>query len=285
MRTNRVRADTTVVPANVAYPTDSGLLAKAIRRIATTSKRIQAAGGAVRTQVRDRFGVSATRRRGRLVRAVNDLHKLLAATHQIVTQTRQRVSGQTPAGASRRVSLHDGDARPIAKGRLGRPVEFGYKAQVTDNDDGVVLDDTVDMGNPPDAPQLAPAVTRVTTRTGRTPTTVTADRGYGEKSVEDALHDLGVRTVVIPRKGKPSQARRAVEHRPAFRQTIKWRTGCRRPNQHPQTRLRLGPNPHRQHRGSPDLGRARHPGPQPDQDQQPRRVIDTAEATFIHQTG
>jgi transposase, IS5 family len=35
-----------------------------------------------------------------------------------------------------------------------------------------------------------------------------------------------VRTVVIPRKGKPSQARRAEEHRPAFRRTIKWRTGC-----------------------------------------------------------
>ena len=34
LRTNRVRADTTVVPANVAYPTDSGLLAKAVRRIA-----------------------------------------------------------------------------------------------------------------------------------------------------------------------------------------------------------------------------------------------------------
>ena len=257
LRTNRVRADTTAVPANLAYPTDSGLLAKAIRRIATTSKRIQAAGGAVRTQVRDRSraagkrahavaaklrsrsalgrdeataavlkstgelaglaqtavrdaqrllvnakravrraevkaaalrargeqDAAAGRRRSRLVRAVNDLHKLLAATHQIVTQTRQRVSGQTPAGASRRVSLHDGDARPIAKGRLGRPVEFGYKAQVTDNDDGVVLDHTVDMGNPPDAPQLAPAVTRVTTRTGRAPTTVTADRGYGEKSV------------------------------------------------------------------------------------------------------
>ena len=33
LRTNRVRADTTVVPANVAYPTDSGLLAKAVRRI------------------------------------------------------------------------------------------------------------------------------------------------------------------------------------------------------------------------------------------------------------
>ena len=54
LRTNRVRADTTVVPANVAYPTDSGLLAKAVRRIAATSRRIQAAGGAVRTRVRER---------------------------------------------------------------------------------------------------------------------------------------------------------------------------------------------------------------------------------------
>jgi IS5 family transposase len=41
------------------------------------------------------------------------------------------------------VSLHEPDARPIAKGRLGRPVEFGYKAQVVDNDDGIVLDHTV----------------------------------------------------------------------------------------------------------------------------------------------
>ena len=31
LRTARLRADTTVVPANVAYPTDSGLLARAIR--------------------------------------------------------------------------------------------------------------------------------------------------------------------------------------------------------------------------------------------------------------
>ena len=300
LRTNRVRVDTTVIAANVAYPTDSGLLAKAVRRIATTSKRIQAAGGAVRTQVRDRSraagqrahavaaklrsrsalgrdeataavlkstgeladlaqaaardaqrlldnakaavrrakakaadlasrgqrDAAAGRRRGQLVRAVNDLQQLLTVTHQIVAQTRQRVAGQTPAGATRRVSLHDGHARPIAKGRLGKPVEFGYKAQVSDNDDGIVLDHTIEVGNPPDAPQLAPAVARIATRTGRTPRTVTADRGYGEKSVDDALHDLGVRTVVIPRKGKPSQARREEEHRPAFRRTIKWRTGC-----------------------------------------------------------
>jgi len=299
LRTTRLRADTTVVPADVAYPTDSGLLAKAVRRIAATGRRIQAAGGATRTRLRDRsraagkraHGIAAKlrlrgaqgrdeaqatvrritgelavladraaadaerllanarralrraqakaealagvggsdaaagRRRGRLRRAVNDLTELLEVTRRVAAQTRQRLAGTTPDGATRRVSLHDGDARPIAKGRLGKPVEFGYKAQVVDNDDGIVVDHTLHQGNPADAAQLAPAIERVIGRTGRRPRTVTADRGYGEQSVDDALHRLGVRTVVIPRKGKPGKARQAVEHRPAFRRTVKWRTG------------------------------------------------------------
>ena len=54
LRTSRLRADTTVIPANVAYPTDSGLLARAVKRIAVTGQRIHAAGGAVRTPLRDR---------------------------------------------------------------------------------------------------------------------------------------------------------------------------------------------------------------------------------------
>src|SRR5204862_7940569 len=97
--------------------------------------------------------------------------------------------------------------------------------QVGDNDDGSVLDHTVEQGNPPDAPQLAPAVQRIAKRAGRTPRTVTADRGYGEAKVDRQLSDLGVTNVVIPRKGRPSQARRAEEHRKAFRRTVKWRTG------------------------------------------------------------
>jgi len=299
LRTNRLRADTTVIPADVAYPTDSGLLAKAVRRIAVTGRRIQAAGGATRTRLRDRsraagkraHGIAsklrlrsaqgreqaqrtvqritgqlaelaeraagdaerllgnarqalrraqakaralaetgdkdavAGRRRGRLRRAVDDLSELLEVTRPIAAQTRQRLAGITPAGATRRVSLHDGDARPIAKGQLGKPVQFGYKAQVVDNEDGVVLDHNLEQGNPADAAQLAPSLRRVIKRTGGKPRTVTADRGYGEKAVDDALHDIGVRNVVIPRKGKPGKARQAEEHRPAFRRTVKWRTG------------------------------------------------------------
>ena len=189
---------------------------RALRRAKTKAERRRERG------IHD---AAAGRRRGRLARAVNDLTELLTAACKIVAQTRERVAGITPDGATRRVSLHDADARPIAKGRLGRPVEFGHKAQVVDNIDGIVLDHTVEQGNPPDAPQLAPAVKRVKKRAGRTPRTVTADRGYGEAKVDRQLTDLGVTNVVIPRKGRPSQARRAEEHRKAFRRTIKWRTG------------------------------------------------------------
>ena len=283
LRTDKVRADTTVVEADVGYPTDSGLLAKAIGTMARTVHRVKAAGGATRTRSRDRHraagrrarsiasklrlrgeqqrdqaqaavrrvtgeladlaesamrdaaavirnGKRALRRvsgqtRGRLRRAINELDTILARTQRVVAQTRSRLAGVMPESSTRLVSLHDTDARPIRKGRLGKPVEFGYKAQVVDNADGVILDHNVEIGNPADAPQLAPAIERIALRTGHTPRAVTADRGYGEASVERDLHDLGVRSVAIPRKGKPGAARREFEHRRAFRDKVKWRTG------------------------------------------------------------
>ena len=171
-------------------------------------------------------------RKGRLHRAINDLDTLVGRTERVVAQARSRLAGVMPESASRLVSLHDVDARPIRKGRLGKPVEFGYKAQIVDNTDGVILDHTLEVGNPPDAPQLAPAIARVTARAGRTPRAVTADRGYGEASVERDLHQLGVRSVAIPRKSKPSAARREFEHRRAFPDKVKWRTGSEGPINH-----------------------------------------------------
>src|SRR4051812_50073072 len=54
VKTGKVRADTTVVSANVEYPTDSGLLATAVVKIGKLVRRIKAAGGATRTGFRDR---------------------------------------------------------------------------------------------------------------------------------------------------------------------------------------------------------------------------------------
>ena len=187
LRTTRVRADTTVISANVAYPTDSGLLARAVGKLVRAARRVQAAGGATGTVMTDRRRAAARRVReiasklhargklsreettqaigritgelaglaeksaaqaaavlrngrravpkaisgrvrGRLRRALNELTVTIERTAQVVAQARTRLAGQTPDGATRLVSLHDPDARPIRKGRIDRPVEFGYKA-------------------------------------------------------------------------------------------------------------------------------------------------------------
>ena len=208
-------------------------------------------------------------RKARLHQAINHLNTIMGRTERVVAQTRSRLAGVMPEPASRLVSLHDVDARPIRKGRLGKPVEFGYKAQVVDNADGVILDHNIEIGNPPDGPQLTPAIERITRRTGRTPRTVTADRGYGDASVERELHELGVASVAIPRRSKPSAARREFEHRRAFRDKVKWRTGSEGQDQPPQTKLRLEPHRTHRHRWSPNLVRTRRIRPQPRQDRRP----------------
>ena len=47
-------------------------------------------------------------------------------------------------------------ARPIAKGQLGKPVQFRYKAYLIDNDDGIVLNHILEQGNPPTAHNWPP---------------------------------------------------------------------------------------------------------------------------------
>ena len=146
------------------------------------------------------------RMQGRLRRALDELAVTIERTARVVAQTRSRLAGQLPDSAARLVSLHDPDARPIRKGRIDRPVEFGYKAQVADNDNGVILDYSVEYSAAPDGPQLVPAIERVHRRAGRVPRAVTADRGYGQAAVERDLHARDVRAVAIARQAKISPA-------------------------------------------------------------------------------
>jgi transposase, IS5 family len=279
LKTDRLRADTTVVPADVGYPTDSGLLARGVARLASLVATLHVLGLATRTQLRDRsrsmrrraHDIGAwLRRRGELAKEetlaitaematiaeaslaeakkvaanaqrglrrggdaasgqakakVAELETLISRLEQVVAQTRLRLSGEIPEGATRLVSLHDPDARPIKKGRIGKPVEFGFLAQFVDNEDGVVADYSLHVGNPPDGSLLAPAIGRVKAVAGRAPRAVTADRGYGEAKVDPELVSLGVKFVAIVRRGRPGAARKAIERKPRFRKLIKWRTG------------------------------------------------------------
>lgn len=279
LRTDRVRADATVIPADVGYPTDSGLLARGVIRMVAVVAALHRLGLASRTKMRDRSRavrrrahdigawlrrrgeasktetlaitaqmadiaeaalgearqVAANARRG--IRRAGDgasgkaraklaeLETLIGRLEKVVAQTRLRVAGGTPESATRLVSLHDPDARPIKKGRLGKPVEFGYLGQVVDNPDGVIVDHSQHVGNPPEGPLLGPSIERIKKRAGRAPREVAGDRGYGAAEVDSDLTAAGVGFVAIVRKGRQSQARQAVERGRRFRKLIKWRTG------------------------------------------------------------
>ena len=128
---------------------------------------------------------------------------------QIVDQPAKRLGGEVPDGATRLVSLHDSDAFPIRKGRLGKSVESATRLQVVDNEAGVVLDDNIEGRQPSGYANARLAIERLAGRTRRMPKAITADRGYEENTVGDS----GARSEYVPsssrqRQTEPATARR-----------------------------------------------------------------------------
>jgi transposase, IS5 family len=161
---------------------------------------------------------------GRLRRLVDRLEETTALTHRLLDQTRQRLAGNRII-PDRVVSLADPDARPIRKGKPGRPTEFGYTVLLAECERGFIATHHTHKGNPGDAAQLVPAVTEVIGVTGRPPGTVVADRGFGTAANDTALAALGVQRIGVARKGTPGKARLALERTRRFRRLRNWRVG------------------------------------------------------------
>src|SRR5215831_16865304 len=281
LQVSRLRADTTVVPAKVAYPADSGLLARAVRRIAATGRRVRAAGGprgpgCATAAARPAGGSMRSRRScGHGPRRPTTTSRpwwpgrpgswpgwpstpppsrsgcwLMRAGRCAAPRRRPRrwprpgsptlPRGGCAAGCAGRSMTwprcwrrpgpsprRPGSGWP-ARCPAGRPggsacttatparspraasaslSSSGTRRRSLTTTTGSSPTTPSSQGNPADGPQLPPAVQRVIKRAGNTPVTVTADRSDGEQAIDDDLHALGVRHVVIPRKGKPGKAR------------------------------------------------------------------------------
>ena len=155
--------------------------------------------------------------------AARRLEELADACQRICFQIRQRSQGEKIA--DRLVSLADPDARPIRKGKPRSLTQFGYTALLAEDELGFIAAHQVHKGNPPDAPQLIPAVERVIGVTGRPPGTVVADRGFGTAANDQAVAALGVQRVGLQRTGTPNQARRELERTRRFQRMRNWRVG------------------------------------------------------------
>jgi transposase, IS5 family len=276
LRGRKLRVDTTVVEADIDYPTDADLLEQAVRKIGGLVRRIKGRGAVSRTRFRDRGRAAGRRMRqlartlrrrtgvamsevdrltgevariarytlrevqvvarnarrarrhrpgdGRLGRLVGELEETIAATERLLAQTDQRLAGNRVI-PHRLVSLSDPDARPIRKGKPRHPTQFGYTLLVAEDERGFVADHQLQQGNPPDAPQLVPAVQRVIGVTGRPPGTVVADRGFGTAANDQAMEALGVKRVGLQRNGTPGKARLEHERTRRFRRLRNWRVG------------------------------------------------------------
>ena len=116
------------------------------------------------TEARRLAAVARRRARGRGARAklaaARQLEELADRCEKVARQIRQRVAGEKIT--DRIVSLSDPDARPIRKGKIGKPTEFGYVSQlaeVTENTKpgarGLILPASHQIGNPSENTLLA----------------------------------------------------------------------------------------------------------------------------------
>ncbi|WP_324670160.1 ISNCY family transposase [Geochorda subterranea] len=141
---------------------------------------------------------------------------------RVLEQTRLRLQGIRTI-PDRLVSLFDPDARPIRRGKLSKPVEFGYKLVLVETQEGFIRHFRLHGGNPSDDSVLVDAVAEHIHAVGATPRAVAADRGMSSRANEAALRAMGIAYVALP--ARSGRARRLFERRRAFRRLLRWRSG------------------------------------------------------------
>ena len=258
-RARAVRIDSTVIEADIKYPTDAGLAAQGVKSLAREGRKLVKAIGQAGVGVRDRSRsmgrrlrtitrtirrrsgeakaevlnltgqtgelltrsvkearrLAATARRkarGRgaqaKLRAAARLDELADRCEKVAEQIVKRVRGEKIT--NRLISLSDPDARPIRKGKLGNPTEFGYVAQlaeVTPNTKrgarGLILPAASLPGNPGENTLLPQTVTELQ-HLGLSPKEIALDGGFNVGPTTDALEDLAPDASSSPGASSPA---------------------------------------------------------------------------------
>jgi IS5 family transposase len=267
-----VRVDSTVIEADVRYPTDIGLADDAARTLAREAKKAGPLAGQKAPKVRDRSrgirgkvrklnrtlaartgqgkatalkltgqageqveqSIRETRRlaarlreraRGRGAQAklgaARQLEELAERAEKVCRQIRQRVAGEKIT--DRLVSFADPDARPIRKGKLRAPTEFGYVAQIAELCEntrrgarGLILPPPSQIGSPNES-DLLPATAAQINTLGLNPRDLALDGGFFPSTV--AEHLPGPDRVFIAGRQSAGSAR-------TNRRLARFRVGC-----------------------------------------------------------
>ena len=145
------------------------------------------------------------------LKAAAALEEMADRCEKVARQIRQRVAG-TPI-KDRIVSLFDPDARPIRKGKLGKPNEFGFVSQLAEVTEhtkkgarGLILPASTEIGNPAED-TLLPGTVAELQRLGIRVQEVALDGGFNVGPTTSALEDLAPKNVFIAGRQEPGSTR------------------------------------------------------------------------------
>ena len=275
-RPRAVRIDSTVIEADVRYPTDADLASHGVTVLAREGKKLAALVKERKARVRDRSrqiaqklrlltrtirrrsgkakaevlalteqtgallerSVKEARRLAKVVRgkargrgataklkAATSLEELADRCEKVASQIARRVKGEPIS--DRLVSLADPDARPIRKGKLGKPNEFGYVSQICEVTEhtqrgarGLIVPAATRLGNPTEDTLLPDTIAELT-RLGIQPREIALDGAFNPGPTRQALqeHDLTPDRVFIAGRQQPGS-------RHTQRRLQRYRTGA-----------------------------------------------------------
>jgi IS5 family transposase len=273
-RPRAARIDSTVVEADVRYPTDSGLALDGSRVLAREARKLLAKVGRDAGHVRDRSRaigrrvramsrtlgrrtgerkqqvldfteqagklmqrsireakrlvvVARRRARGRgakaKLRQIQKLETFIDRSERVAEQICKRMCGEKIT--DRLISIFDPDARPIRKGKLGKPNEFGFVTQiceVTENTKtgarGLIIPAAGgELGNPSEDALLPDTVAELQ-RLGIRPREVALDGGFNVGPSGETLAPFEPERTFIAGRQQPGSRR-------TQRRLARYRTG------------------------------------------------------------
>lgn len=237
-RGRTIRADTTIVEANIHEPADSSLLWDGVRVMTRLLRRMAKQQPSLRKSFPDRrrsvkrraYAIKFHRRTvdlratyRELIRATEEvcaaakavlaevadvaelapLHKQLAAVlplvDRVIDQSRRRVlEGEKVPATEKIVSIFEPHSDILVKDN--RTTYYGHKICLTGGKSSLVLDCVVEEGNPPDSSLVERTLTRHIDLFGQSPRQVAMDGGFASKSNVATAKALGVEDMAFHKK-------------------------------------------------------------------------------------
>lgn len=159
-------------------------------------------------------------------RLAETLTHFIPLARQVIAQTTRRILKNEKVPASEKiVSLFEEHTDIIRRGKESHPVEYGHKLWLNEVEGGLVSHYRLLEGNPSDEQQWKPSLKAHLKTFQGPPVQASADRGLSSEPNEKLAKNLGIKHVILPKRGYRSKARLKHEHTAWFVKGRHWHAG------------------------------------------------------------